>query len=87
MAVVVVWVGGRGSEAVDADGRAGFAGRVVVCVIGAAGVVVADIKGPVCFERGDGVGRVEIEIGAVRDEFGKCSWGGWVWWSIELVCD
>ena len=87
MAVVVVWVGGRGGEAVDADGGAGVAVGAVVLVIGTSRVVATDVERPVCFECGDVVRGVEVEIAAVGDELGKGIWQRWVWRPIELVCD
>ena len=87
MTVVVVWVGGSWSETVDADGGAGFGGRVVVRVVGAAWVVVADGVGPVLIESLDIVGGVHKEIAAVCDEFRERTGGRYVRGSIELVRD
>ena len=68
MAVVVVWVSGAGSEAIDADERAGIGTFGGIFVIRASRVVVADIERPLSLEGRDVISSIQIETTAVSGE-------------------
>ncbi len=81
MAVVVVRVGGAGSEPVDVNERAGIRILVGIFVIGAARVIFANIDGPVGLEGREIISGIEIEVGAVGVKAGE---EALVRWAVEF---
>lgn len=68
--IIVVGIGVVGGEAIDSNCIAGDGGSVFVFVVGAAGIVAAEVETVVFREGLDVVGGVDVELVVFGDEFG-----------------